>query len=227
MTNDQRRITKDERRRRNGIPEDEFPSWDWSFSLPRSAVGGKMGAEERRCSVCEIGIGNAVLEVVQGDITEQDTEAIVNAANNRLWMGAGVAGAIKRKAGIEIEQEAVQQGPIPVGEAVVTSGGRLRARYVIHAAGMGQDLRTDADRVEQATRNSLRRAEEKGLTSVAFPAIGTGVGGLPVRTCAARMIRAVADHLSATTCIQRVRFVLFDQPTYDIFRDELMKQSDA
>ena len=172
----------------------------------------------------ELRIGDATLEVVQGDITEQDTEAIVNAANNHLWMGAGVAGAIKRKGGIEIEREAVQQGPIPVGEAVVTSGGKLRARYVIHAAGMGQDLRTDADKVERSTRNSLKRAEEKGMTSVAFPAIGTGVGGFPVRTCAEVMIGAAANHLTATTCIQRVRFVLFDQPTYEAFRDEVMKR---
>ncbi|HID31713.1 MAG TPA: macro domain-containing protein, partial [Desulfobacterales bacterium] len=151
------------------------------------------------------------------------TDAIVNAANNHLWMGAGVAGAIKRKGGAEIEQEARKQGPIPVGEAVVTSGGKLKARYVIHAAGMGQNLRTDADKVEQATRNSLKRAEEKGLTSVAFPAIGTGVGSFPIRTCAEVMIGAAVDHLATTTCIRRLRFVLFDQPTYKIFREELMK----
>ncbi|MDQ3830194.1 MAG: macro domain-containing protein, partial [Candidatus Tectomicrobia bacterium] len=84
-------------------------------------------------------VGTTTLEVVQGDITECAVDAVVNAANNHLWMGAGVAGAIKRKGGQVIEDEAVRQGPIPVGEAVVTSGGTLQARYVIHAAAMGQD----------------------------------------------------------------------------------------
>src|SRR6266516_7915934 len=96
-------------------------------------------------------IEGTTLEVVQGDITEWAVEAIVNAANNHLWMGAGVAGAIKRKGGPEIEAEAVRQGPIPVGEAVVTGGGALKARYVIHAAAMGQDLTTSADLIHQAT----------------------------------------------------------------------------
>jgi O-acetyl-ADP-ribose deacetylase (regulator of RNase III) len=170
-------------------------------------------------------IGNATLEVVRGDITDQDTEAIVNAANNHLWMGAGVAGAIKRAGGPQIEQEAVAQGPIPVGEAVVTTGGRLKARYLIHAAGMGQDLRTDAGKLEQATKNSLKRAEEKGVRSVAFPAIGTGVGGFPIEECARVMIGAAADHLATTSCIERVVFVLFDEAGYEVFREQVKKLS--
>ena len=172
-------------------------------------------------------IGKATLEVVRGDITDQDTEAIVNAANSHLWMGAGVAGAIKRAGGPQIEQEAVAQGPIPVGEAVVTTGGRLKARYVIHAAGMAQDLRTDADKVEQATKNSLKRAEEKGIRSVAFPAIGTGVGGFSVAECARVMISAAADHLSGTSCIKRVVFVLFDQAGYEVFREQVENLSSS
>lgn len=169
----------------------------------------------------QVRIGNATLEIVRGDVTDQDVEAIVNAANTHLWMGAGVAGAIKRAGGQEIEREAVAQGPIPVGEAVVTTGGRLKARYVIHAAGMGQDLRTDADKVAQATKNSLKRAEEKGIRSVAFPAIGTGVGGFPIEECARVMIGAAADHLSGPSCVERVLFVLFDQAGTEAFREHL------
>jgi len=167
-------------------------------------------------------VGRSEIDVVRGDITEQDTEAIVNAANSQLWMGAGVAGAIKRKGGGGIEREALEQGPIPVGEAVVTSGGALNANYVIHAAGMGPDLKTDAEKVTAATRSALARAEEREMASVAFPAIGTGVGGLSAYECAKVMIAAAVDHLLTTECIRRVVFVLFDQGTCDIFHKELL-----
>src|SRR5919109_2801251 len=112
-------------------------------------------------------------EVVQGDITEFTVDAIVNAANNHLWMGAGVAGAIKRKGGQVIEEEAVRQGPIAVGGAIVTGGGALQARYVIHAAAMGQDLLTSADLIRQATTSSLKRATQLGMETAALPALGT------------------------------------------------------
>ena len=177
--------------------------------------------------MAQVRIENATLEVIRGDISEQDVEAIVNAANNHLWMGAGVAGAIKRAGGPRIEQEAVAQGPIPVGEAVVTTAGRLKARYVIHAAGMGQDLHTNSGKVEQATKNSLKRAEEKGIRSVAFPAIGTGVGGFPVGECARVMIGAAADHLATTSCIERVVFVLFDQAGYEVFLEQVKNFSSS
>ena len=167
-------------------------------------------------------VGRASLEVVMGDIADSDTEAVVNAANNRLWMGSGVAGAIKRKGGRAIEDEAVVLGPIPIGEAVVTSGGNLKAKYVIHAAGMGQDLKTDEEKVKLATKNSLLRAEEKGIESLALPAIGTGVGGLSIDRCAKVMIDAAADHLMETKCIERVVFALFDQPAYSAFHDYLV-----
>ena len=167
-------------------------------------------------------VGEADIELVRGDITEQDTEAIVNAANNHLWMGAGVAGAIKRNGGAQIEAEALSKGPIPVGEAVVTSGGNLKAKYVIHAAGMGQDLRTDENKVREATANSLLRAEELKITAVSFPAIGTGVGGLSPKGCAEVMIDVTVDHLMNTKCLKKVAFVLFDQPTYHAFHDQLM-----
>src|SRR5258706_5519516 len=114
-------------------------------------------------------IDHGFIEVSHGDITDQDIEAIVNAANNHLWMGAGVAGAIKRKGGEQIEQDAVDQGPVEVGQAVLTSGGMLKARYVLHAAVMGQDLHTNADYITKATRSVLRLAEEKKIESLSFP----------------------------------------------------------
>src|SRR5918912_1298433 len=117
------------------------------------------------------------LEVREGDITQLEVDAIANAANEHLWMGAGVAGAIKRAGGAEIEREAVAKGPIPVGEAVATRAGALRARWVVHGAVMGQDLRTNADLVRRTTASCLRVADELGAESLALPAFGTGVGG--------------------------------------------------
>jgi O-acetyl-ADP-ribose deacetylase (regulator of RNase III) len=155
--------------------------------------------------------------LARGDIAQQDADAIVNAANNHLWMGAGVAGAIKRAGGREIEDEAVAKGPIPIGEAAVTGAGRLKARYVIHAAVMGRDLRTDADKIRQATRNSLRRADELALKSIAFPALGTGVGGFSLEECARIMLDVVHGHSAAGTSLERIVFVLYDEPAYQAF----------
>ncbi len=159
------------------------------------------------------------IRFVQGDIAQQEADAIVNAANNGLWMGAGVAGAIKRAGGREIEQEAVARGPIPIGEAAVTGAGRLRARYVVHAAVMGQDLRTDADKIRRATQSTLRCADELGLKSVAFPALGTGVGGFAVDECARIMLDVVAQHAAAgPTSLEQVVFVLYDAAAYEAFQ---------
>ncbi len=157
------------------------------------------------------------ITLVKADIAQQDADAIVNAANNHLWMGAGVAGAIKRAGGREIEDEAVAKGPIPIGEAAVTGAGRLKARYVIHAAVMGRDLRTDADKIRQATQNSLRRADELALKSIAFPALGTGVGGFSLEECARIMLDAVREHSASGTGLERVVFVLYDEPAYQAF----------
>ena len=171
----------------------------------------------------QVRIGTATLKVIQGDITEQETEAIVNAANNHFWMGAGVAGAIKRKGGAEIEQEAVSQGPIEVGGAVLTSGGKLKSKYVIHAAGMGQDLRTDAEKVKKSTFNSLKLAEEKKIHSISFPAIGTGVGGFSPHYCATVMIGEAVSFLQKAVHLKEVAFVLFDETTFKAFQEELQK----
>jgi len=171
--------------------------------------------------IVEKKIGEVTIELYQGDITELKADAIVNAANNHLWMGAGVAGAIKRKGGKIIEEEAVAQGPIPIGEAVVTTAGKLPAKYVIHAAGMGRDLRTDFNKVKECTKSSLLRAEEKSLSSIAFPAIGTGVGGLSYEECAWAMLGAVVNHISKPTNLKRVIFALFDNAAYKAFQEEL------
>ena len=128
------------------------------------------------------------LEVVDGDIAGLAVDAVANAANDHLWMGAGVAGALKRAGGEEIEREAVAQGPIEVGDAVVTGAGRLPARWVIHAAVMGQDLRTSAEAIRSATRRTLELADSLGAESVALPAFGTGVGGFPLDECARIMV---------------------------------------
>ena len=124
------------------------------------------------------------LEVIEGDITALEVDAIANAANNHLWMGAGVAGAIKRAGGEEIEGEAVAKGPIEIGDAVATGAGRLSARWVVHGAVMGQDLRTNADLVRRTTESCLLVADELGAESLALPAFGTGVGGFALDECA-------------------------------------------
>jgi O-acetyl-ADP-ribose deacetylase (regulator of RNase III) len=159
------------------------------------------------------------LEVVEGDITRLGVDAIANAANNHLWMGAGVAGAIKNAGGEEIEREAVAKGPIEVGDAVATGAGRLEARYVIHGAVMGQDLRTDADLIRRTTRRCLEVADELGCRSLAVPAFGTGVGGFPLAECAAIMVAAVGEFEPAT--LDRVVFAVYGDEAADAFRAAL------
>jgi O-acetyl-ADP-ribose deacetylase len=147
------------------------------------------------------------IEVSDGDITALQVDAIANAANDRLWMGAGVAGAIKRAGGAEIEREAVALGPIAVGSAVATSGGKLNASYVIHAAVMGQDLQTNAELVGKATRSALEVADELGVESLALPAFGTGVGGFPIDE-AARIMVGEAKAFEPKS-LQRIVFAVF------------------
>jgi O-acetyl-ADP-ribose deacetylase (regulator of RNase III) len=147
------------------------------------------------------------LEVLDGDITALEVDAIGNAANDRLWMGGGVAGAIKRAGGEEIEREAVQQGPIEVGEAVATSAGRLPARWVVHGAVMGQDLQTNAELVRRTTRSCLRVADELGAETLALPAFGTGVGGFPLEECARIMVDVVLGY--EPSALERVIFAVF------------------
>ncbi|MBU7032915.1 MAG: macro domain-containing protein [Theionarchaea archaeon] len=159
---------------------------------------------------------NTDITIIKGDITTVKADALVNAANNCLWMGAGVAGALKRAGGQEIEDEAVKKGPIPVGSAVETGAGHLDATYVIHAAVMGQDLRTDENCIRNATRNALLLANTRRLKSIAFPALGTGVGRFPLSVCAHVMIEEAVAHAGSL----KVIFVLYSQESYNAFKDE-------
>lgn len=175
------------------------------------------------------------IEVVQGDITQQsDMDAIVNAANTELMLGSGVAGAIRCRGGDEIDREGRAKGPIKLGEAAVTTAGRLRNKYVIHAAAMGyrpEDMSvpkrkgslSSAAIIADATRNSLLRAEELRLESIAFPALATGVAAFPVDECAEVMIGAAQEYAKkhADSTIQRVRFVLFSPQDCKIFQSVL------
>ncbi|HLJ61245.1 MAG TPA: macro domain-containing protein [bacterium] len=165
----------------------------------------------------ERGVGSARIRIVCGDVTLLAVDGIVNAANDRLWMGGGVAGAIKRRGGPEIEREAIALGPVPIGGAVATAAGRLGARYVIHAVTMGQDLATGAGIIREATRSALRVADSLGLRSVAFPALGTGVGGFPSARAAAVMLQETAAHLRAGSSLDEVVFALYDVAAYDAF----------
>jgi O-acetyl-ADP-ribose deacetylase len=146
----------------------------------------------------------------QGDLTEMEVDAIVNAANNDLQLGGGVAGAIRRKGGEAIQRECDAIGSIPIGGAAITTGGKLRARYVIHAASMQLGGETTARALRNSTAHALRIASERGLRSIAFPAVGTGIAGFPISECARIMLREVAEHLKKPTSIEKIHFVLFD-----------------
>jgi O-acetyl-ADP-ribose deacetylase len=175
------------------------------------------------------------IDLRHADITDQpDVDAIVNASNTELWLGSGVAGAIARRGGTEVEREAVAQGPIKLGEAVVTTAGNLPNKFVIHAAAMGY---READRavpkragsasseaiIRDATINSIALAEKSGCRSIAFPALATGVGGFPVDECARAMIGAAREYDAAhpQSDIERVIFVLFTTNDFQVFEREL------
>jgi O-acetyl-ADP-ribose deacetylase (regulator of RNase III) len=157
------------------------------------------------------------IEIRQGDITEADTDAIVNAANNDLQLGGGLAGAIRCKGGPRIQAECDEIGTIPVGGAAITSGGNLRAPHVIHAASMQLGGGTSAQSLRSSTAHALRIAAQKGLKSIAFPAVGAGIGGFPMRECAEIMLRETARHFENPTSIERVCFVLFDKEALAVF----------
>jgi O-acetyl-ADP-ribose deacetylase (regulator of RNase III) len=157
------------------------------------------------------------IEILQGDLTEMNTDAIVNAANNDLQLGGGVAGAIRRKGGSKIQAECDDIGTIPVGGAAITTGGDLKAPYVIHAASMELGGHTSALALRSSTAHSLRIAAQKKLKTIAFPAVGTGIAGFPMRECAEIMLREVAKHFEGPTSLEKVSFVLFDKAALHAF----------
>jgi O-acetyl-ADP-ribose deacetylase (regulator of RNase III) len=166
---------------------------------------------------------------MQGDLTESDADAIVNAAaNNDLQLGGGVAGAIRRKGGEDIQRECDAIGSIPLGGAAITTGGKLKARHVIHAASMSLGGMTNAKDLRSSTAHSLRIAAEKNLKTIAFPAVGTGIAGFPMGECAEIMLEETVKHLQGPTSLEKVYFVLFDRPSLREFEEaweEIKKRS--
>lgn len=172
-------------------------------------------------------IKNTEIKIVMGDITELRVEAIVNAANNKLVMGGGVAGAIKRKGGKVIEDEAVKKGPIEIGNAVATSAGELAVKFVIHAATMGMDFETDEVKVRNSCRNSLAVAEELKIKSLAFPALGCGVGGFPLLASAKIMSQEILKHLrQSDSSLKEIIFCLYDNKAFDVFNKGVVNYLD-
>jgi len=164
-------------------------------------------------------IKNTEIKVVMGDITELRVDAIVNAANNRLLMGGGVAGAIKRKGGSIIEEEALSKGPLEIGQAIATGAGELAAKYVIHAATMGMDFKTDEVKIRSAARNALYAADVLKIFSVAFPALGCGTGGFPLLASAKIMAQESLRHLrQQKSSLKEIIFCLNNQEAFSIFK---------
>ena len=162
------------------------------------------------------------LTLVQGDLTELEVDAIVNAANSRLQLGGGVAGAIRTKGGPSIQEECNRIGPIRVGEAVVTGGGNLKATYVIHAVGPSYGEGDEDEKLRNATLNSLKRASERGMKSIAFPAISTGIFGFPKDRCAQIMLKTVSEFLeSQETNLERVILCLWSRDDLELFEKTL------
>ena len=171
----------------------------------------------------QIQINNKTLELSEGDITELQTDAIVNAANSSLILGAGVAGAIRAKGGPTIQRECDEIGGCPVGGAVITGGGNLKARYVIHAVGPRKGEGDEEEKLKKATLNSLKVADENGLKSIGFPAISTGVYGFPIERCAEIMLAATIDYLQQETALEKVAFCLYGEEAFGVFRAILEK----
>ena len=155
--------------------------------------------------------------LAEGDITAAEVDAIVNAANTRLVLGSGVAGAIASRGGPSIQAECDAHGPIALGGAALTGAGNLHAKHVLHAAAMEPGQPATEASVRAATRASLELASARGLRSLAFPALGTGVGGFSMQRCAELMLEETRRHLDGPTSLEEVRFVLFGEPAYRVF----------
>ncbi len=170
-------------------------------------------------------IGNSVLELCDGDITEMNTDAIVNAANARLVLGGGVAGAIRGKGGPSIQAECDRIGGTFVGGAVITTAGNLKARHVIHAVGPRMGEGDEDEKLKNATLNSLKVADENNLRSISFPAISTGIFGFPIERCAKIMLETTISYLEGPTGLERVVFCLFGSDSYEAFVNRLEQET--
>jgi O-acetyl-ADP-ribose deacetylase len=178
--------------------------------------------DQRETFLLQIPINNSSLQLEQGDITECAADAIVNAANSELILGAGVAGAIRIKGGPSIQEECNRIGFCPVGNASITSAGNLPARFIIHAVGPKWGEGQEVKKLRNATLNSLKCAEDRSLKSIAFPAISTGIYGFPLKLAAETLLGAAKQYLSRETGIKTVIFILFDIDSFNIFKDQLI-----
>jgi len=176
----------------------------------------------------EAQVNHSVVELIEGDITGLEVDAIVNPANVQLVLGGGVAGAIARKGGESIQTQCNEIGGAEVGGAVITTGGNLKAKYVIHAVGPRHGEGDEEKKLRNATRNSLKVADENKLACIAFPAISTGIFGFPMDKCAAIMISETVDYLKGETSLDKVVFCLYDDEALRVFVQafrELLGQS--
>lgn len=173
----------------------------------------------------QVQINESILEIVEGDITQQDTEAIVNAANEQLRVGGGVDGAINRAGGPAIQQEARQIGYCPTGQAVITTAGNLKAKYVIHTVGpvYRGGSHGEKELLASCYRESLKLASARGIKSLAFPSISTGIYGYPLQEAARVALATVSEYLQEHPEINRVRFVLFGPQAYEIYMEAIKK----
>jgi len=167
-------------------------------------------------------INKTILEIIECNIIDQSTDAIVNAANTELQLGGGVAGAIRRRGGPKIQEECNKLGRIRVGEAVITTGGNLAAKYVIHAVGPKYGDDHEDEKLKDATLNSLKLADKNRLKSIAFPAISTGIFGFPKDRCAIIMLSTSIAYLEGPTGLEKVVFCLFNRDTQNIFENTLL-----
>ena len=169
----------------------------------------------------ELKVKDSVISLVQGDITELNTDVIVNAANNQLILGGGVAGAIRKKGGPTIQEECNKIGNTFVGGAVITTGGNLKAKHVIHAVGPRMGEGNEDQKLKQATLNSLKLMDDHNLKTIAFPAISTGIFGFPIARCSKIMINTAKNYLQGKTQIERVIFCLYTTTDFEVFEKEL------
>ena len=166
------------------------------------------------------------MEIIEGDITEMQSDAIVNAANAQLILGGGVAGAIRKKGGPTIQEGCNKIGGTYVGGAVITTAGKLKAKFVIHAVGPRMGEGDEDQKLTNATLNSLKLADENKLESIAFPAISTGIFGFPIERCSEIMLLTTADYLKGETGLEKVVFCLFGAESYKVFENQLTKVSE-
>ncbi len=173
----------------------------------------------------ELTVNGKTIKLIEGNIVLLDVEAIVNAANKTLVMGGSVAGAIRNAGGPSIQEECNEIGPIHTGEAAITGGGNLKAKYVIHAAGPVYGEGNEEEKLRNATLNSLRIAEKKKITNIAFPAISTGIFRFPIDRCSHIMLKAAVEHLEKSNYPQDVIFCLYDREAYSHFEKALSELS--